>query len=109
MPKPPAQTFDPRSDRIVLRYLGSPGGVPALVGIPARDLTEHDVARLVYAKALSNYDGGSVLPDPGEPDQEACRALVALLVERALYTTEIPAREPAIPTTEIPAPAPVEG
>ncbi|MES2210958.1 MAG: hypothetical protein V4515_12370 [Chloroflexota bacterium] len=111
MPKPSAATFDPRSDRVVLHYLGSDEGVPSLVGIPARDLTEADIARLVYARALNDYDGSDpgALPDPADPDQGACRALVALLVERALYTTDVvPAPEPA-PTEDVPALEPVEG
>ncbi len=106
MPKPTAATIDPRSDRVVLRYLGSPEGEPALVGIPARDLTEADIARLVYARALNDYDGSDpgALPDPVAPDRGACLSLVALLVERALYTADVPA-----PTIEVPAAAPVEG
>ena len=114
MPKSTAQAFDPRSDRVVLHYLGSEEGVPALGAIPARDLTEADIARLVYAAALNDYDGSDpgAFPDPADPRQEACRALVELLVERALYTTDVPAPapEPVTATTEdVPALAPVEG
>ncbi len=39
--------IDPRSDRIALHYTGSDAGEPAISGIPARDLTENDLARLV--------------------------------------------------------------
>lgn len=40
--------IDPRSDRIALHYTGSDAGEPAISGVPARDLTENDVARLVF-------------------------------------------------------------
>jgi hypothetical protein len=47
--------IDPRSDRIALHYTGSEAGEPAIAGVPARDLTENDVARLIYV------DHGTVL------------------------------------------------
>lgn len=40
--------IDPQSTRIALHYTGTDAGEPAISGVPARDLTEHDVARLVY-------------------------------------------------------------
>lgn len=40
--------IDPRSDRIALHYTGSDAGEPAISGVPARDLTENDIARLVF-------------------------------------------------------------
>lgn len=42
--------IDPRSDRIALFYTGSDAGEPAIVNVPARDLTENDLARLVYVE-----------------------------------------------------------
>lgn len=42
--------IDPRSARIALHYTGSDAGEPAISGVPARDLTENDVARLVYVE-----------------------------------------------------------
>ena len=45
MPTKP-RGLDPRSDRIVLAYGGDESGNPHLSGVPARDLSEHDVCRL---------------------------------------------------------------
>jgi hypothetical protein len=42
--------IDPRSDRIALHYTGSEAGEPAISGVPARDLTENDVDRLVFVE-----------------------------------------------------------
>lgn len=42
--------IDPRRDRIALHYTGNDAGEPAISGVPARDLTENDVARLVYVQ-----------------------------------------------------------
>jgi hypothetical protein len=39
--------IDPRSDSIALHYTGNEAGEPAISGVPARDLTQNDVARLV--------------------------------------------------------------
>ena len=91
-----AKTLDPRAERIVLRYLGDESGEPGLYGIPARDLSEADIARLVYAQALNGWDPTSKHkpPDPEKPDQAAATALVALLVERAVYA---PTAEPVTP------------
>lgn len=77
---------DPRSDTIVLRYVGD--GRP-ISGVPARDLSEHDLARLAHRRALAAIAGDVgrpvdptdpgagvfVRPDPAEPDQ----ALVAVI------------------------------
>lgn len=40
--------IDPRSDKVALHYTGSDAGEPAISGVPARDLTENDIDRLVY-------------------------------------------------------------
>ncbi len=42
--------IDPRSTAIALHYTGSDAGEPAISGVPARDLTENDIARLVYVE-----------------------------------------------------------
>ena len=39
--------IDPRSDKVALHYTGNDAGEPAISGVPARDLTENDLARLV--------------------------------------------------------------
>jgi len=41
---------DPRSDKVALHYTGSDAGEPSISGVPARDLTESDVAYQVYAQ-----------------------------------------------------------
>lgn len=92
------RTFDPRSEVVVLEYQGHPAVVddesgaetkpawePALGGIPARDLTEADISRLVYAAAVNEYDGtpnGPPMPDPLKPSQAKARGLVELLLGR---------------------------
>lgn len=42
--------LDPRSDKVVLFYTGDDEGRPAISGVPARDLTENDVARQLYIR-----------------------------------------------------------
>ncbi len=42
--------IDPRSDKVALYYTGTDAGEPSISGVPARDLTENDVARLVYVE-----------------------------------------------------------
>lgn len=83
--KAAALAFDPRSEAVVLTYLGSDEGVPALGGIPARDLTQADISRLVYARAVNEYDGqpdSPPHPDPEKPSQAKARELVELLLSR---------------------------
>lgn len=41
-------SIDRRSDKVALHYTGDDSGHPSISGVPARDLTENDVARLVY-------------------------------------------------------------
>lgn len=43
-------SIDPRSDKVALYYTGNEAGEPSLSGVPARDLTENDLARLVYVE-----------------------------------------------------------
>lgn len=43
-------SIDPTSTKVVLRYTGNDAGQPSISGVPARDLTENDVARLVYVE-----------------------------------------------------------
>lgn len=79
------KTFDPRSETVVLEYRGGADGEPHLLGIPSRDLTEADVCRLVYARAVNEYDGtpdGPPMPDPEKPSQAKARELVELLLSR---------------------------
>lgn len=83
--KKAAREFDPRSDAVVLTYRGSEDGTPSLHGIPARDLTEADICRLVYQAGVTAYDGSELsppMPDPERPDQAKCAAWVDLLLSR---------------------------
>ncbi len=106
-----AGAFDPRSEAVVLVYQGGEDGVPHLLGIPSRDLTQADIARLVYATALRSYDGSPAspaLPDPTQPDQEACMALVELLLSRKVdgqAVFAIAEAEPGTASIESPTPA----
>jgi hypothetical protein len=87
------KTFDPRSETVVLDYRGtdatdeSPAWQPALGGIPARDLTEADICRLVYQRGVNEYDGtpdSPPMPDPERPSQAKARELVELLLSRTV-------------------------
>lgn len=40
--------IDPRSAKTALYYTGTDAGEPSISGVPARDLSENDLARLVY-------------------------------------------------------------
>lgn len=53
MPKaqPAPRAFDPRSAAPTLAYTGGPDGFPALRGVPARDLSDADLARIAYEEA----------------------------------------------------------
>lgn len=103
--------FDPRSEAVVLAYQGTDEGIPHLLGIPSRDLTSADIARLVYADQVRSYDGtpGSPAhPDPERPDQKACIALVDLLLSRKVDGKAVYAlakAEPAPVSIEPPNPA----
>jgi hypothetical protein len=105
-----AGAFDPRSEAVVLAYQGTDEGVPHLLGIPARDLTHADITRLVYADQVRSYDGtpGSPAhPNPEQPDQKACAALVELLLSRKVDGKAVYKAVYAIATAE-PATVPIE-
>lgn len=77
--------IDPRSDRIALHYTGDEGGSPAISGVPARDLTENDIARLVYI-------------EHGELRGAAREATIDKLIDRLSegpYRRTDPAKSPA--------------
>ncbi len=117
---PDAAAFDPRSEAVVLEYMGSEAGEPHLLGIPSRDLTSADICRLVYARGVNEYDGeptGPAHPDPEQPDQAKCAELVELLLSRKVNGNAVYARpdaaaptEPAVGLTEPakPDPAPTD-
>lgn len=109
-----ARTFDPRSEDVVLEYQGrpaegdDPGWEPVLFGVPARDLTEHDICRLVYQDGVTAYDGSELsppMPDPESPDQAKCAAWVDLLLERRVDGRAVYALAPINEDAEPAAPA----
>lgn len=72
---PKALPLDPRSDRIVLAYSGGAAGEPHVEGVPARDLSENDLCRLLVVRGAG----------PAAADD-----LIAELTATGLYA---PARE----------------
>jgi hypothetical protein len=68
-PKPAA--LDPRSARVVLTYTGNNAGEPSIASVPARDLTENDLCRLLLEQ------GGKL--DQADP-------FIAALIATGLYT-----------------------
>lgn len=94
-------TLDPRSAAVALVFTGEPG-VPAAgapTGTPARDLTENDLASLVYSRSLGLVakvvgtpidpddpeKGDHVRPDPRKPDPDVVDAIVNELVATGKY------------------------
>lgn len=63
--------LDPRSDRVALVYTGDDSGHPAIDGVPARNLTESDLCRLLYIRA--------------DESAEAAAALIAELAATTIY------------------------
>lgn len=59
MPKSAAPTFDPRSAAPTLRHLGGIAG-----GVPARDLSDADLARLAFESVPREERPASVLDVP---------------------------------------------
>lgn len=93
MPKarPAPRAFDPRSAAPTLAYRG-PG---ALDGIPARDLSGADLARIAWVRRGAERDGS-----PIDVTADEVAAVLADLVASGLYAAE-PAAPPA---TEVPEP-----
>ncbi len=83
---------DPTSAHVVLRYVGD-GELP-ISGTPLRDLTENDLARLAYERALAGVAtqvgqpinpedpeaGVYVRPDPRKPDETLVAAITGELL-----------------------------
>lgn len=51
--------IDERSDRVALHYTGTDAGEPAISGVPARDLTENDIARILYVRHGDDVRGAA--------------------------------------------------
>ena len=94
---------DPHSDRLVLRYVGD--GRP-ISGVPARGLSEHDLARLAYERSLAAVAGDvgrpvdpadpgagvTVRPDPRRPDQALLGVIHDELIARRQFEPVKPAK-----------------
>lgn len=50
-------SYDPSSDKIALYYTGDDSGQPSIVNVPARDLTESDMARLEEIQGSDPEEG----------------------------------------------------
>jgi hypothetical protein len=97
-------SIDSRSDRIVLVHDGSGRGAG---GAPARDLSEHDVARLAYQRSLAEVidrvgqpvdpedpeKGVISRPDPRTPDPDHVEAILAELEASGRYAAPKPEKK----------------
>lgn len=68
----------------VLRY----GGTGRFAGVAARDLTEHDIARLAYLREASRIGADGRRSDPRNPDPDVVNEITAELTGSGLYTRE---------------------
>ena len=88
MSKAKAPGIDPRSAVTTLTYTGDSSGFPHIGGIPARDLSDSDLARIAWARL------GDDRPDaPLHVPADTVAALAAELVASGIYTL------PATPAT----------
>lgn len=93
-------SLDPRSDKVALYYTGNDSGEPSMFGIPARDLTENDIARELFVR-----HGGKTLS--GAAESRATDALLDELTAGPYRRTKPEPDKPADKTS--PAAAPVSG
>lgn len=82
MPKKPVTP--PANEAVVLRYAGR----GPFRGVPARDLTAADLARLAYHKRFAEIGTEGKRPDPVHPDPEVVNQITAELLGSGLYTQE---------------------
>ena len=88
----PAAEPEPQAarERVVLYYTGDPE-TQYVSGVPADDLTEHDVARLVYVSTVQDGKPG-LGPDDGGFDK-ARDAKVEELARLPFYRKTAPSKE----------------
>jgi len=98
MAKTPAAQIDPTSACVVLRYTGDGRSIRE---VPARDLTESDLCRLAYRRALTALAPGDPRPDPRVPNQSAVAAIRDELLSRGQFAL---ATEPTAPDEPAPTP-----
>lgn len=68
----------------VLRYVGR----EPFRGVPARSLSEADLARLAYQRAMTTTGPDGFRPDPRSPDPALIEKITAELIGSGLYTQE---------------------
>lgn len=78
------RTRRPADPGVVLRYADR----GPYAGVPARDLTAHDLARLAYLRRYSEIAAEGKRPDPQNPDPDLVEKIKAELTGSGLYTTE---------------------
>lgn len=96
--------IDPRSDRIALHYTGNDAGEPAISGVPARDLTENDIDRLVYVEHGDGLHGAAYQAAVDKKLDELREGPYRVTPEQPKSSK---AAKPSEPATEAPA-APAE-
>jgi len=84
MPAKPAKKQPKAPTDVVLAYVG-PG---PFSGVPARDLSAGDLARLAYRRALASSGADGIRPDPRDPDPALIKAITAELTGSGLYELE---------------------
>lgn len=93
---PDQPAIDHRSAATALTYTGDAEGNPSLRGVPARNLSHADIARLVYVRTVRPCCPGLMPADEGF---DAVRSvLVDELVASGIYTTPS-GDQPAAPHT----------
>ncbi len=75
---------DAKAEPTVLRYVGN----RAFGGVPARDLTERDVARVAYVREVRAIGSDGRRPDKRKPDPEVVKQVTAELTGSGLYERE---------------------
>lgn len=58
-------------------------------GVPARDLTPADIARLAYLRSYSESAADGIRPDPRAPEPDLITKITAELIGSGLYTPEV--------------------
>jgi len=81
---PPQPKVDESAPPLELAYTGDESGTPFVDGVPARDLTSHDVDRLVRRRTSPGPGEAGLLPGE-EGFDEARQALVDELTATGIY------------------------
>lgn len=82
---------DVRSADPLLFYTGDGDGRPFVTGVPARDLSGNDLARVAWVRSDRSEENPVRLASPDDVDQETLAALRDELIATGIYTTTAPA------------------